>query len=118
VLDLPTPQAKKALQKFPGIGAPGAEKILLFSEACAAPAFESNGLRVLIRLGYGDEKDSYDRSYRHGQRVVGEGLEEDGGTLRRAYLVLRRHGQELCRRTKPACDACPVKEICAYCQRL
>src|SRR5262245_3665757 len=32
VLKLPTAKSKKALQRFPGIGAPGAEKILLFTK--------------------------------------------------------------------------------------
>src|SRR5437879_12515427 len=30
ILKLPMPKAKKALQKFPGIGEPGAEKIFVF----------------------------------------------------------------------------------------
>jgi endonuclease-3 len=45
--------AKKALKKFPSIGDPGAEKILLFSRREPVLALDSNGLRVLLRLGYG-----------------------------------------------------------------
>src|SRR5262245_59362635 len=51
----PLPQAKKALKKFPGIGDPGAEKILLFSRTHPILALDSNGLRVLLRLGYAEE---------------------------------------------------------------
>ena len=51
-LKLPLPQAKKSLQVFPAIGAPGAEKILLFTRTYPALALESNGLRVLLRLGF------------------------------------------------------------------
>src|SRR5437879_6136529 len=43
VLDWPLPKAKRALQKFPGIGAPGAEKILLFCRRQPVLALESNG---------------------------------------------------------------------------
>src|SRR5262249_54758136 len=53
-LTLPLPKAKKALKKFPGIGDPGAEKILLFSRAQPLFAMESNGLRVLVRLGFSE----------------------------------------------------------------
>ena len=44
-------RAKRMLRTFPGIGEPGADKILLFSGLGAELAPESNGLRVLVRLG-------------------------------------------------------------------
>jgi hypothetical protein len=52
-------EARRALQKFPGIGAPGADKILLFTKTHALPALDSNGLRVLVRLGLAKEAKSY-----------------------------------------------------------
>ncbi len=55
ILKRPTAQAQKALKRFPAIGDPGAEKILLFGHALPVLALESNGLRVLVRLGYGGE---------------------------------------------------------------
>src|SRR5262249_46481260 len=67
-LALPLAKAKKALQRFPGIGEPGAEKILLFSRTHALLALESNGLRVLLRLGFGEEKKSYPTTYRLTQK--------------------------------------------------
>src|SRR5262245_34046840 len=39
----PPAEAKKAFKKFPGIGDPGAEKILLFSKTVPVLALESNG---------------------------------------------------------------------------
>ena len=62
-VDAPLPQAKKALRAFPGIGEPGAEKILLFSGRQALLAPESNGLRVMARLGVIREDKSYARTY-------------------------------------------------------
>jgi hypothetical protein len=41
----PLAQAVRTFAKFPSIGVPGAEKILLFAGAHAVPALESNGLR-------------------------------------------------------------------------
>ncbi len=38
ILDLPYPQAKKALKQFPNIGDPGAEKILMYLRRCARPS--------------------------------------------------------------------------------
>jgi len=63
-LKLPLPKAKKALQKFPSIGEPSAEKILLFTRSYPVLGLDSNGLRVLLRLGFGEEKKNYSASYR------------------------------------------------------
>jgi endonuclease-3 len=114
VLKLPLAKAKKALQKFPGIGDPGAEKILLFSRTYPALALESNGLRVLLRLGFGEEKKSYSTTYRLVQRAVEEELDREYSWLIRAHLLLRRHGQELCKRSEPFCDKCPLASDCEY----
>jgi endonuclease-3 len=54
-MELP-PKAKKLLMRFPMIGEPGAEKILLFCGALAVLALESNGLRVLVRVGVAEER--------------------------------------------------------------
>jgi endonuclease-3 len=115
VLKLPLPRAKKALQRFPGIGEPGAEKILLFSRAYPVLALESNGLRVLLRLGFGEETNSYATTYRLVQRAVEGELDGDDPWLIEAHLLLRCLGQELCRRSEPRCDGCPLAADCGYC---
>ena len=117
ILKAPLPKARKALQKFPGIGEPGAEKILVFSRTFPVLALESNGLRVLLRLGFGEEKKSYVTTYRLVQKAAGEGLDKDYPWLIQAHLLLRRHGQELCRRSEPSCHECPLATDCAYCHR-
>ena len=117
VLKLPFAKARKALQRFPGVGEPGAEKILLFSQTYPALALESNGLRVLLRLGFGEEKKSYSTTYRLVQKAVEEGLAKDYSWLIQAHLLLRQHGQELCKRTKPECKKCPLAPDCEFYQR-
>jgi endonuclease-3 len=117
VLALPFPKARKALQKFPGIGEPGAEKILLLTRTSAVLALESNGLRVLLRLGFGEERKSYATMYRLVQQSASDDLDKDCAWLIEAHLLLRRHGQEVCRRTEPLCDKCPLATDCAFFQR-
>jgi len=114
VLKQPLAKAKHALKKFPGIGDPGAEKILLFTRTHPVPALESNGLRVLLRLGYGEERKSYSATYRAAQEAVKPELKEDFDWLIEAHQLLRRHGQELCRRSQPLCPSCPLKLDCRY----
>jgi endonuclease III len=117
VMKLSFAKAKKALQTFPGIGEPGAERILLFCQTHAVLALESNGLRVLLRLGFGEEKKSYSTTYRLVQKAVEEGLEKEYSWLIQAHLLLRHHGQELCKRTKPECKKCPLAADCEFFQR-
>jgi len=114
VVKRPLPEARKALMKFPSLGAPGAEKILLLSGCHPVLALDSNGLRVLVRLGYGHEAKSYAATYRSAQEAAAAQLPPDVEKLTRAHLLLRHHGQTLCRRSKPLCEACPVAEVCVY----
>ena len=113
-LKLPLAKAKQALRKFPSIGEPGAEKILLFTQAYPVAALDSNGLRVLLRLGFGEEKKNYSASYRSVQEAIKSELVIDCDWLIRAHLLLRRHGKELCKTTRPRCDQCPVRNSCAF----
>lgn len=114
ILAWPLPKARNALKRFPGIGEPGAEKILLFSKTYPIFALDSNGLRVLIRLGFGTEGNSYSRTYRSVQADVETERPDDMVWLIRAHLLLRRHGQELCRRSSPDCKACPLSTECPF----
>jgi endonuclease III len=76
-------------------------------------ALDSNGVRVLLRLGFGEERPGYAATLRSVRGAAGPELEGDFGPLVRAYLLLRTHGRGLCRRSSPACPACPLAERCA-----
>ncbi len=117
-LKKPLAQARKALRKFPAIGDPGAEKILMLTRSHPILALESNGLRVLLRVGFADEKKSYSASYRGVQQALAGQLPKDYGELIAAHQLLRQHGQELCKRTRPLCNACPLKNDCRYFESL
>src|SRR5215470_16491730 len=84
VLDWPVAKARKALKKFPGIGDPGADKILLFSGARPILALESNGLRALVRLGFCEEMKNYAATYARAREGARNQLVEDC-----AWLIAR-----------------------------
>lgn len=108
-------KAGKLLQKFPGIGEPGADKILLFSQAKRTLGADSNVLRVLVRLGFGEGDESkYTRMYRSAAEAVAPQLSEDYPWLIAAHQLLRQHGQEICRRSAPVCEACPLADGCRW----
>jgi endonuclease III len=114
VLKKPLREAKKDLQRFPSIGEPGAEKILLFAHSQPVLALDSNGLRVLRRLGFGEENKDYTKSYRSAQEAVKDQLPKGFVGLVRAHQLLRQHGQTLCKRSRPRCDDCPLNRWCPY----
>ena len=106
--------ARKVLRRFPGIGEPGAEKILLFSGGVASLGVDSNGLRVLVRLGYGDESSNYTRMYRSAMSAVAPELPGEAAASARIHKLLRVHGKETCRRSRPACKTGPIRRSCEY----
>jgi endonuclease III len=107
--------AKRSLRSFPAIGEPGAEKILLFAGRHALLAPDSNGLRVLVRLGLIREEKSYARTYANAREAVRE-LPAKIQVMQEAHLLLQQHGQTLCRRNLPLCDQCPLRHGCASIQ--
>ncbi len=118
VLKRPLAQAKKALKRFPSIGNPGAEKILLLTRSYPVMALDSNGLRVLGRVGFAEEQKNYSATYRLIQDAIREQLPEDYDSLIRAHQLLRQHGQDLCKRSKPRCTECPVRNSCNFARKV
>jgi endonuclease-3 len=114
ILKLPYAQAKKALKQFPTIGDPGAEKILLLCGVANGLPLESNGLRVLGRLGYGRLQKNYSATYRSVQDAVRSELPASADALKEAHLLLRIHGKTLCKENGPLCYQCPVSSECTY----
>jgi len=110
---LPLPRARALLRKFPSIGDPGADRILLFAGIAPQPAVDSNGLRALVRLGFAAEARNYAQTYRAGTAALAA-ASHDGEWLKRAYGVLRAHGKSLCKRSAPVCEPCPLDGACAH----
>jgi endonuclease III len=104
----------RLLRRFPGIGEPGADRIMLLAGGKRTLAPDSNALRVLMRLGFGEEHDDYAAQYRSTAHAVEAQLGDDFGWLVRAHQLLRQHGQAVCKRSAPLCEACPLTRICAW----
>jgi endonuclease III len=114
ILKKPYAEAKRALKQFPNIGDPGAEKILLLCGISSGLPLESNGLRVLVRLGRGRLQKSYGATYRSVQDDLIPELPRDPELLKQAHLLLREHGKVLCKEKTPACHQCPLSKGCDY----
>ena len=114
ILEQPYAKAKKALKQFPTIGDPGAEKILMFCGAAPGLPLESNGLRVLTRVGYGRAQKNYGATYRSVQEALQGELPRKAADLTRAHMLLREHGKTLCKTNAPICRNCPAEELCSF----
>jgi endonuclease-3 len=110
----PIGQARKILKTFPSIGDPGADRILLFAGIAPLAAVPSNCPHVIVRIHRGEESSDYVATYREAQQVIATEVPENLDARARAYLLLKRHGREICKRTKPKCEECPVNAYCAF----
>jgi endonuclease-3 len=110
----PLAEARKTLKKFPGIADPGADRILLFAGISPMAAVPSNCPHVLVRILRGKEREDYGVNYRVAQEAIAEAVPATLGARTRAYLLLKRHGQEICKSAKPKCEDCPVNASCAF----
>jgi endonuclease III len=111
-------EAKKALKKFPTIGDSFAEKVLLYAGVAPVAAVPANSVHVLLRLGFGLERKNYAANYRTAQEVIAAEIPETHAARLRAYLLIKQHGQTLCKLAHPKCDECPVSSDCKYYERV
>jgi endonuclease III len=109
----PLAAARKTLKKFPNIGDPGADRILLFAGIAPLAAIPSNCPHVLVRLRRGRERENYGVTYKEAQEAVAADVPETFPARQGAFLLLKRHGQEVCK-MKPRCDECELSANCAY----
>lgn len=113
LLKQPVKAAMKVLQSFPTLGSAGAEKILLFNGIPVA-AVPSNCPHVPLRLDFGSGGSHWAAGYKSAQTAIQRALPGDAAGQLRAYLLFKRHGQELCKANRPRCAACPVRAACRY----
>jgi endonuclease III len=106
-------QVRKVLKTFPGIGNPGADRISLFARLSPVAAVPSACPHVLVRVVHGPEGDKYVAIYAASQRIL-DALPATFDARITAYLLIDRHGHELCKRSKPLCARCPLQSQCAF----
>ena len=106
-------QARRELRKFPNIAGPGADRILLFAHIAPIAAVPSNCPHVLVRILLGRERENYVVTYREAQDAIESQIAPTFDARARAYLLLKQHGQMICKRSSPKCEQCPVSAKCA-----
>ena len=110
----PLSKVRQALKRFPNIADPGADRILLFGGIAPVPAVPSNCPHVLVRIQRGQERENYGVTYREAQEAIEAEIPKNFDARTRAYLLVKRHGQTVCKRRNPECAHCPISSSCAF----
>lgn len=106
--DMPMAEARQWLRSLPGIGPKTAACVLCF--ACDMPALpvDTHVHRVSQRLGLIGPKVSAEAAHELLEHVVPA---EDVYAFHVNLIV---HGRQICHAQRPACERCPLAELCDY----
>jgi endonuclease III len=86
---------EKTLRKFPSIGEPYADRILLFAGIARIAAVPSNGTQVLVRIIDGKESKTYNVNYRKAQQAIAAEVPETLDARTRAFGLLASQSRNL-----------------------
>lgn len=109
--DLPVSEARAWLESLPGVGPKTSAAVLAFSRLRGrALPVDSHHHRVAVRLGILSANIDVGPSHK-----ILEALLPYDWTAQQVYdhhEVLMLHGQKCCFFRNPACDRCPVRDLC------
>ncbi len=90
-----------------GVGPETADSILLY--ALALPVFVVNAYtqRIFARHGW----IGFDADYRQIQEYFADGLPADAAMYNEYHALLVRVGKDYCRKARPRCEGCPLREL-------
>lgn len=109
--DRPTDLVRADLLAQEGVGPETADSMLLYAGGHPVFLVDAYTIRIGGRIGWFDS-DDYGEVQRHFERHVPRDL----ATYREYHALLVAHAKALCR-PKPRCEACPLREMCAFGQR-
>ena len=110
--DMPLEEARAWLMKFKGVGPKTAAIVLLFSLGRPAFPVDTHIYRVTGRIGLRPEKMTVEDAHTHLEKLF------PPETYYAAHLNIIRLGREICAARKPACERCPLRNLCNYAKAL
>ncbi|MFH1523596.1 MAG: endonuclease III [Chloroflexota bacterium] len=110
--ELPIEEARAWLIKFKGVGPKTAAIVLLFSLGRPAFPVDTHIYRVTGRVGLRPEKMTVEEAHVYLEKLF------PPETYYAAHLNIIRLGREVCAARKPACERCPLREICNFAKYL
>jgi endonuclease-3 len=111
--DMPVAEARAWLEDLPGVGPKTSAAVLSFSQLrLRALPVDSHHHRVAQRVGLISSKVSVGPSHAALEALLPE--DWDAQQVYDHHEVLMLHGQKCCFYRKPACDRCPILDLCHY----
>ena len=104
--------ARKWLTQIRGVGPKTASIVLLFAQKRNVFPVDPHVHRVTRRLGWISEKTSAEQAHEILEAAIPSKL------YYRMHINLIRLGREICRAQNPKCEMCPLKDLCAYYQKI
>ena len=101
------PSSRAALQALPGVGRKTANVVLNMWWRHPAQAVDTHIFRVGNRTGIAPGKD-VDAV----ERAIEDNVPAEYQLHAHHWLIL--HGRYICKARKPACGACPIRDLCPY----
>lgn len=99
-------QLRQVLLRTNGVGPETADSIMLYALEKPVFVIDAYTKRVLSRHGI----MSYDRSYDKFQDLFHTSMKKDLKMFNEYHALFVRVGKTFCRRRKPLCDECPLKD--------
>jgi endonuclease-3 len=111
--ELSVPQARAWLESLPGVGPKTSAAVLLFSRLrMPAMPVDSHHYRVAVRLGLVSARIPVGPA--HAILAALLPADWDAQQVYDHHEVLMLHGQRCCFPQSPACERCPVLDLCPY----
>ena len=105
--------ARDWLEQLPGVGPKTSAATLLFSNLHrAALPVDSHHYRVAIRVGLIPSSASLIAAHRKLEALLPTGW--DAQRVYDHHEVMMLHGQRCCFFERPACERCPLREVCDF----
>ena len=104
-------KAREELMKIRGIGQKSADVFLNYVLGKPSFPIDTNIKRVVRRLGWVEEKASYEEMRKVLESKIPEKL------WGKAHELLIRLGRDLCKPKNPKCEECPIREFCEFGKR-
>lgn len=100
-------ELRRVLLEISGIGPETADSILLYAANKPSFVIDAYTRRILSRHGFISKELSYDGL----QALFMENLPHNTGLFNEYHALIVKTGKELCRKTRPKCDMCPLNEL-------
>ena len=106
-LGQPTDLLRQQLLSIKGIGPETADSMVLYAASRPVFVVDAYTHRILSRHGIIPEEYGYAEI----QELFMDNLEADAALFNEYHALLVRIGKECCRKSKPACERCPLQGI-------